>query len=150
MLNISRGEISSEFQIWANGLDVFEQLVGVLADEGLGVVAGNIVPLNTVIINIIKKAHTSLNRAIDVKLCVVRLRNILSFKLCLVACVRPGLVAPAWRSGVGGSHLHSRSRPEPTIYSGGLKIFPVTTLEVAQTSCAPNIGKVVVYKEFFL
>jgi len=149
MLNISWGEISSEFQIWANGLDVFKQLVGVLADEGLGVVAGNIMPLYTVIINIIKKTHASLNRAINVKLCIVRLGNILAFKLCFVACIRPGLVAPAWRSGVGGSHLHSGPRPEPSIYSGGLEIFPVTTLEVAQAACAPNIRKVVVYKEFF-
>ena len=143
MLNISWGEISSEFQIWANGLDVFKQLVGVLADEGLGVVAGDIMPLHTVIINIIKKTIASLSGTIDVKLCIVRLGHILAFKLCLVTCEGPGLVAPAWWSGVGWSHLHSRPRPEPSIHICRLEVFPVTSLEVAQATRGPNIGKVV-------
>jgi len=53
-------------------------LLGVFADEGLGVVAGDVVPLDAVLIDIVEESHAGFHTAVDVKLSVVRLANILA------------------------------------------------------------------------
>lgn len=95
-------------------------------------VTGNVVPFDSIAVDIVEHTHARLHATVDVKLGVVGLGDVLSLELCLVSGVRPGLVAPAWRSRVGGRHLNSGSRPEPTVNPDGLKILTVTSLEVAQ------------------
>ena len=87
------------------GLDVFEKLLRVLADEGFGVVTGDIVPLDAVIVDVVKDSHAGLHGPVNVELGVVGLGHVVGDELSLVAGVGPGLVAPARRGGVGGSHL---------------------------------------------
>ena len=87
------------------GLDIFQKLLRVLADEGLGVIAGDIVPLDAVIVDVVQNSHAGLHGAVDVELRVVWLGHVVGDELGLVSGVGPGLVAPAWRGGVGGSHL---------------------------------------------
>lgn len=69
--------------------DVVKQLVGVLADDGLLVVAGHVVPCDTVIVHVVEDAEAGLGSTVDVELSVVRLA------LLLVASLRPWVVAPA-------------------------------------------------------
>ncbi len=60
------------------GLDELEELVWVLADEGFGVVAGDVVPLDAVVVDIVEDAHAGLHASVDVKLGVVRLGDVLA------------------------------------------------------------------------
>jgi hypothetical protein len=62
------------------GLDKLQQLVRVLADEGLGVVAGNVVPLDPVVVDVVEHAHARLHAPVDVELRVVRLGHVLGLK----------------------------------------------------------------------
>ena len=139
--------ISSQFQVWADSLDVLEQLVRVLADEGLGVVAGNVVPLHAVAVDVVEQTHASLHRAVDVKLSVVGLADVPRLELGLVAGVGPRLVAPARWGRVCGGHLHPGSGPEPPVDGGWLQVLTVATLEVAQSAGAPDVGEVVLGEE---
>jgi len=86
--------------------------------------------------------HASFNRFIDLEFGVVGLGNVAALELRLVAGVGPGLVGPARGRGVGGGHLDARSGPEPSIDDGGLEVFTVTPLEIAETAAGPDVGKV--------
>ena len=129
------------------GLDVFEKLLRVLADEGFGVVAGDIVPLDPVIVDVVQHSHAGLHGPVNVELRVVRLGDVVGDELGLVSGEGPGLVAPAWRGGVGGSHLDAGARPEPAIDGGRLEVLSVAALEVAESAAAPDVGKIVVSDE---
>lgn len=56
---------------------VVEQLLVVLADEGLLVVAGNVVPRDAVIVHVVQDGQAGLVRAVDVELRVVGLPELL-------------------------------------------------------------------------
>merc|ERR1711994_909108 len=141
------GEISSYFHVGVERLDVLQQLVGVLADERLGVVAGDVVPFDTVLVDVVQNAHTRLGAIVNVVLGVVRLRHIASGELSLVAGKGPGLVGPAGRRRVGRRHLHTRPRPEPAVHTHRLQVFAVAALEVAQSARGPDVGQVLLLKE---
>ena len=138
---------SSRLELWVEGLNILQQLVRVLAHEGLGVVASDVVPLDPVVVDVVEDAHARLNAAVDVELGVVGLRHIVGDELGLVAGEGPGLVAPAGRGGVGGRHLDSGARPEPAIDSRGLEILAVAALEVAEPARGPDVREVVVLDE---
>ena len=140
-------EISSRFKFRFKGLDIFEKLLRVLADEWLGVVAGDIVPLDPVIVDVVKDSHAGLHGPVNVELGVVGLGDVVGDELGLVASEGPGLVAPAGRGGVSGRHLDSGARPEPAIDSRGLEILAVAALEVAEPARGPDVGEVVVLDE---
>ena len=140
-------KICSQFQVGTDSLDVLKQLVRVLADEGLGVVAGNVMPFHPVAVDVVEQAHAGLHGPVDVELGVVGLAHVPRLKLGLVAGVGPRLVAPAGWCGVGGSHLDTGPRPEPSVHCWGLQILVVATLEVAQPAGAPDVGKVVLDEE---
>ena len=140
---VSQKSILEDVELGGGCACVSEELLRVLADEGLGVVAGNVVPLDAVLVDVVEDAHTGLHALVDVELGVVRLGDRAALDLGLVAGGRPGLVGPARRGGVGGGHLDSGSRPEPTVHVGGLKVLAVTALEVAEAAGGPDVGEVV-------
>lgn len=129
------------------GTDELQELVRVLADVGLGVVAGDVVPFDSVLVDVVEDSHASFNRFIDLEFGVVGLGNVAALELSLVAGVGPGLVGPARGRGVGGGHLDAGSGPEPSIDDGGLEVFTVTPLEVAETAAGPDVGKVLFLDE---
>ena len=55
-------------------------MLRILADEGLGVITGNVVPFNPVLVDVIEDAHAGLHGLVDVELCVVGLGNVLACK----------------------------------------------------------------------
>lgn len=105
---------------------VVEQLLGVLADERLLVVARDIVPGDAVIVDVVQDRHAGLVGAVDVILGIVRLSCL------LVAGLRPWIEAPSVRHLVGGCHLLAIGRPEPAVKSFGLEVTSIfTAFEVA-------------------
>ena len=110
-------------------------------------VAGDVMPLDPVVVDVVEDAHASLHAAVDVELGVVGLGHVVRDELGLVAGEGPGLVAPAGRGGVGGGHLDAGPRPEPAVDSRGLEVLTVTTLEVAETARGPDVREVVVLDE---
>ena len=140
-------DVCSRFELWLESLHILQELVGVLAHEGLGVVASDVVPLDPVVVDVIEDAHARLHAAVDVELRVVRLRHVVGHELGLVAGEGPGLVAPAGRRGVGGRHLDAGPGPEPPVHGGRLQILAVAALEVAEPARGPDVGEVVVLDE---
>lgn len=117
--------------------DVVQQKVAVFADERLFVVAGNIVPFDTILVDVVEDAHARFGGAVDVELGVIGLRT------AGVALVAPGLVAPVGRRPVGGGHLGVGVGPEPAKDANGLQILAlVATLEVTQASRCPDVAEV--------
>ena len=110
-------------------------------------VASNVVPLDSVAVDVVEQAHASLHAAVDVKLRVVRLRHVLALELGLVAGEGPGLVGPAGRGGVGGGHLHAGAGPEPAVDRRRLQVLTVASLEVAEAAGGPDVGQVVLLQE---
>ena len=77
------------------GLDVFEKLLRVLADEGLGVVAGDVMPLDPIIIDVVQNSHAGLHWAVDIELRDVKLGHVVGDQLSLIDGEGLGPVAPA-------------------------------------------------------
>ena len=61
-----------------SGLHELQELVRILAYERLGVVAGNVVPLDAVVVDVVQHAHARLHAPVDVEFRVVRLGDVLT------------------------------------------------------------------------
>ena len=96
-------------------------------------IASNIVPRDTVIIDVIQKTKTRLLLPIDILLSIVRLGYL------EMSSAGPWLISPCRRSGVGGSYLLVGSCPEPPIDIHRLQVRAVTTLEITNTARGPDI-----------
>ena len=95
-------------------------------------VASDIVPGDSILVDVVEDAHAGLDGAIDVEFSVIRLGHFDSvIKLGLVSGIRPGLVRPAGWGGVGGRHFDPGPRPEPSVDLNGLEVVAVTAFEIA-------------------
>ena len=133
-----------QFDARVGGSDEVEQRLGIFADDGLGVVAANVVPFNAVLVDVVEDAETGLSRLVDLEFGVVRLR---SFE---VTSGTPRLVAPSFRVGVGGGQFHARTGPEPSVDGQRLQIIAVASLEVAQTAAGPDVGQFLCFFLYFI
>jgi hypothetical protein len=119
------------------GCDIVEKLVIVLTDERFLVVAGDIMPGNTVIVHVVKNRKAGLICAVDVELSIVRLLNL------LVPSLTPGVEAKTVRHLVRRGHFLTGGRPEPTIDVLRLKVTPIfATLEITQATAGPDVGHI--------
>ena len=101
-------------------------------------VAGNVVPGDTVIVHVVQDAQARLAGLVDVVLGVVGLG------LLLVSSLAPGVVGPARGHLVGLGDLVAGRRPEPSEEVLGLQIgASLAALEVAQAARRPDVGDVV-------
>ena len=71
-----RGGVTLKLYSLIGGGHVVEQRVRVLAHEGLGVVAGDVVPLDPVAVDVVQQTQARLLRPVDVLLSVVGLRDL--------------------------------------------------------------------------
>lgn len=116
---------------------VLQELFTVLADEGLLVVAGDVVPLDAILVDVVEDAHARLGGLVDVELGVVGLRS------SGVTLVAPGLVPPAGGSAVGVGHLGVGVGPEPSLNVDGLQVFTLgAAREVTEAARRPDVGDV--------
>lgn len=117
--------------------NVVQQKFAVLTDEGLFVVASDIVPFDSILVDVVEDAHARLGGHVDVELGVVGLRA------AGVALVAPGLVSPVGWGLVGGGHLGVGVGPEPAEDVEGLQVFAlVAALEVTQAAGCPDVAEV--------
>lgn len=120
------------------GRDVVEQLLGVLADDGLLVVAGDVVPRDAVVVDVVEDRQAGLARLVDVELGVVGLA------LLLVSGGRPRVVVPAVGRLVRGRHLLAVRRPEPAVDVLRFEVLAVlAAFEVAQSSRRPDVWDII-------
>lgn len=124
-----------QFEARVGGSDEVEQRLGVFANDGLGVVAANVVPFNAVLVDIVENTETRLGRLVDLEFGVVRLRSL------KVPSGAPRLVGPSFRAGVGRSQLDARTGPKPSVDGQRLQILAVASLEVAQATAGPDVGQ---------
>ena len=70
------GGVTLKLYPLVGGGHVVEQRVRVFAHEGLGVVAGDVVPLDPVAVDVVQQTQARLLRSVDVLLSVVGLRDL--------------------------------------------------------------------------
>jgi len=125
---------SSRYSDVGEGLPGEGQMtLDILADDGLLVVAGNIVPLNTVSVEVIEDGHAGLR---------------LSSLLDLLPVVRLGLgrgeassAGPVVEGGpaVSGGQASLVGGPEPAVDVLGEEVRSVTSIEVTETAGGPEV-----------
>lgn len=98
-------------------------------------VAADVVPLDSVLIDVVEDAQTRFFRLVDLEFSVVRLGP---FE---VSSGAPWLVTPTGWDLVRLGQLDARAGPEPTVDQDGLQVFAIATLEVAQATARPDVGK---------
>ena len=124
-----------ELDARVGGSHVLEKSGRVFADDRLGVVTADVVPLESILVDVVQHAEAGLGGLVDVELGVIGLR------LLEVASRTPRLVRPTGGRLVGGRQFHSRARPEPTVDDERLEIFAVASLEIAQAAARPDVGQ---------
>lgn len=101
-------------------------------------VAGNVVPGDTIIVHVVQDAQAGLAGLVDVVLGVIGLG------LLLVSSLAPGVVGPTRGHLVGLGDLVAGRRPEPSEEVLGLQIgASLAPFEVAETARGPDVGNVV-------
>jgi len=117
-------------------LDVSKKLLGVFTDDGFSVIAGDIVPLGAILVDVVEDSQAGFGRVVDGELCVVGLRG---FEVTGVA---PRLFDPAWWGRVGRRQLDVGSGPEPAEDLQRFQVFArLAALEVAHAAASPDVGQ---------
>jgi hypothetical protein len=115
-----------------------EQLLGVFAHEGLEVVAGDVVPLEAVVVEVVEDGKARL---------VVALGGLTVVGLRLVEAAGAGPVAGV--ALAGGADLGARAGPEPSVHVGGLQVGTVAAIEVALAARGPDVPRMQISINFF-
>lgn len=122
--------------------DVVQELIRVFANEGFFVIAGDVVPGDAIVVNVVEDGQAGFGGLVDVEFSVVGLRDF------LVSCLGPGVEAPLGRNFVGGRHLGAVRRPEPAKDRLGHEVGSVlAALEVAEATRCPDVWHVVCKEE---
>ena len=87
----------------ADGASVLQQRFVVLAEDGLPVVAGDVVPCDAILVDAVEQSQAGLGGPVDCELGVVRLR------LLQMARLRPGLLGPACRDSPQREDVRDRT-----------------------------------------
>lgn len=127
--------VTLQFNARIGSGDVLEKWWRIFADDGLGVVASNVVPLDTIFVDVIEHTQTRFFGLVDFEFGIVRLWPL------EVASGAPRLVTPTGRSLVGLGQLDTRTGPEPSVDQDGLQVLAVATSKVAQTATGPDVGQ---------
>lgn len=115
--------------------DVLQQRRWVFADDSFGVVATDVMPLDTVFVDVVQHAEARFFGFVDFEFGVVRLW---AFE---VASSTPRLVTPTGRDFIRFGQFDARTGPKPAVDQDGLQVFTVATFEVAQATTRPDVGK---------
>jgi len=108
-----------------------EKLFGVFTDPRFDVVTGNIMPYNTVIVEVVEDGNAGLISASLAEFTVVGLG-------CSATTTARPSTSPSL-GGVGGWDSCRGTRPEPSVDNGRLKIGTVTAIKVALATRGPDV-----------
>jgi len=120
-------------------LDKIEQSFVVLTDVRLLMVAGNVMPLDTVLVKVVEHTQAGLGCSVDPELSVVGLGDL------IVASTGPGLrvASPSGGGFISGGNLPINGRPEPAFDVHWLQVETLgAALEVTQTTGSPDVGDI--------
>lgn len=108
-----------------------QELIGVLAHPGLDVVAGNVVPFDAIVVEVVENGDAGLVGAGLGELAVVGLP--------LAGAAGVGPVADPAEGAVGGGDTGGRAGPEPAVDERGLQVGPVAAVKVALAAGGPDV-----------
>jgi len=108
-----------------------EEGLGVFAHPGLDVVAGNVVPYNTVVVEVVEDGHAGLVVTVLGELAVIG--------LTLPRTTGGGPVTSPSLGGVGGGDTGLAAGPEPSVHHHGLEVGPFAAIEVALAAGSPDV-----------
>ena len=97
----------------------------IFADDGLGVIATDIVPLDAVLVDIVENAQARFFGLVNFKFGVVRLS---SFEMTSCA---PRLISPTGWCLVGFGQFDAGTGPEPSVDQYRLQVFTIASFEIA-------------------
>ena len=118
--------------------DIVQKLFGILANERLFVIASNIVPCYTIVVNVVEDSQTGFIGTVNVEFSIVRLTNL------LVTSLRPWVISPAVRKEIRRLYLFPVCRPKPSEDGLGFQITTVfAALEVTETTRCPDIRYII-------
>ena len=123
---------------------VVEKFIGIFADEWLFVITSDVVPRDTIVVDVVENGHAGFGGTVDVEFSVVGLSRL------FVTRLRPWIVTPAiWRL-ICRCHLLAIRRPEPSVKCLWLEIATVlATFEITETTGSPDVRHVVWKKKHF-
>lgn len=109
--------------------DIFQESIILFAHERFLVMTGNIMPVNTIVVELIQKSQAVFGSTILFVFTVIGLRK-------ADTTVGGPITLAAF---VGGSQFLQSSSPEPTVNVGGLQVGTFTALEVTETARGPDV-----------
>jgi len=116
-------------QIWVRVAHVFQKGIVLLADETLLVMAGNVVPVNTIVVELVQKGEAVFLRAILFVFTIIGLGETDSTGGRPIAL---GTLSCGCKFLQGGG-------PEPAVYVRRLQVGAITALEVANAAAGPDV-----------
>jgi len=120
-----------DLSLWVGMTSKSKKFLGVFTDPGFDVVAGNIMPHNTVIVEVVEDGNAGLISAGLAEFTVVGLGS------SAATSARPS-TSPSL-GAVGGWDSCRGTGPEPSVDNGRLKIGTVTAIKVALATRGPDV-----------
>lgn len=115
-----------EGNLWVVGANKVKQLIVVLADEWLLVVASNIVPLDAIVVEVVQDGQA-------------RLTLIVFTVIGLRATISTGVGPVSESALVGGRNFGLGTGPEPSVDKDWLQISAVASVKIAFAAASPDV-----------
>lgn len=125
------GKFLLDINVGVGEASELEKFIRVFTHPRFDVVTGNIVPLDSVIVEVVEDGDARLVSAVLTELTVVG--------LSLSATTIVGPVPAPSLSAVGGWDSARRTRPEPSVDENRLKIGTITSVKVAFATRGPDV-----------
>jgi hypothetical protein len=136
LFKILEENLDAQVKVGVVVFDPAQQHLVVFADEGLAVVASDVVPVDAVAVEVVEKGQAVLRSSVLQLFPVVGLGSADSAGLAPVVLHTVG----------GGGKLLQLGGPEPAVDALGLQVRAVAALEVTQATGRPDVPHLVLYK----
>lgn len=103
------GILILQFNTRVGSTDVLKKRWRILADDGLGMIATNVMPFDTILVNVVQNPKARFFGLVDFEFSIVGLCPL------EVASSAPWLVTPTSRCFISFGQLDTRARPEPAV-----------------------------------
>lgn len=118
-----------DLNVWVCVSNIFQQCIILFAYEWLAMMAGDIVPVHAIIVEIVEHGQT-----------IFVSTALLEFPIVWLRLIDASVGGPIVLQTIcGRSQFLEFSSPEPSVDGYWLKIGTIATLEVAQTTAGPDV-----------